>query len=133
MKPAKRLSNLVALMLVASVSAQAADCDFATGIEKLPDGRYAYSPECNRKVGKLVADEKDRQEQLAAKDVQIKDLGVQVDVQQKRANTWMDTSLKMETQVNEMEALKARNQWLFFGLGIVVTGAAVWGAGQLRR
>lgn len=133
MRTANRsLSSLLILAMFASASAQAADCDFSK-IEKLPDGRYAYSPECNRKVGKMVADEQDRQDQIAAKDVQIKDLGIQADVQQKRATVWMDTSLKLENQVNEMEALKARNQWLFFGLGIVVTGAAVWGAGQLRR
>lgn len=133
MKPAKRLSSLIALMMVASVTVQAADCDFSTGIEKLQDGRYAYSAECNRKVGKMVADEKDRQEQLQQKEIQLKSLGTQLEYQDKRVQLWMDTSNKLEDRVNQMDALKSRNQWLFFGLGIVVTGAAVWGAGQLRR
>jgi hypothetical protein len=120
-------------MMVASVTAQAADCDFSTGIQKLDDGRYAYSVDCHKKVGKMVADEKDRQEQLAQKDIQLKSLGTQLEYQDKRVQLWMDTSNKLEDRVNQMEALKSRNQWLFFGLGIVVTGAAVWGAGQLNR
>ena len=126
-------TSLLMILTIVSTSVRAADCDFSKGIEKLPDGRYAYSPECNRKVGKMAEDEKDRQTQIQAKDVQIKDLGVQADAQQKRADMWMDNSLKLEDRVNTMEELKARNQWLYFGLGIIVTGAAVWGAGQLRR
>lgn len=110
-----------------------ADCDFSTGIEKLPDGRFAYSSECHKKVGKLVADAKDRDEQVTQKDIQIKDLGVQLNIHKERAQNWMDTSLKLEDRVTQMEAMKSTNNWLHFGLGVLTTGIAVWGAGQLRR
>lgn len=128
----RSVSSLTILAMVASVSAKA-DCDFSKGIEKLPDGRYAYTADCNRKVGKLQMDADDRKEQIDAKDVQLKDLGVQLDAQQKSRQIWMDTSTKLEDRVSQMEEMKSHNQWLFFGLGVVVTGAAVWGAGQLRR
>lgn len=128
------LSKFVAIALIASIPLQAmADCDFSTGIEKLPDGRFAYSSECHKKVGKMVADEKDRQEQLAQKEIQLKDLGVQLDAQVKSRQLWMDTSMKLEDRVNQMETMKSTNQWLYFGIGVLTTGLAVWGAGQLRR
>ena len=108
-----------------------AECDFST-IEKLSDGRYAYQKECHQKVGKIVQDLKDREDQVAAKDVQIKNLGVDLTVQEKRTQLWMDTSFKLEDRVNQMDSMRSTNQWLFFGLGILTTGFAVWGAGQLR-
>lgn len=126
--------RLASSLLILALSTNAlADCDFSTGIEKLADGRYAYSVECHKKVGKMVADEKDRVEQVAKKDVQISDLGVQIDMQSRRAQLWMDTSLKLEDRVTQMEAMKSTNNWLHFGLGVLTTGIAVWGAGQLRH
>lgn len=120
--------------MLASAPLQAfAECDFSTGIEKLPDGRYAYSAECNKKVGKMVQDEKDRQEQIAQKDVQLKDLGVQLDAQIKSRQLWMDTSTKLEDRVNQMETMKSTNQWLYFGLGVLTTGVAAWAIGQAGR
>ena len=125
-------SKLLAALLILSSTSAYAECDFATGIEKLPDGRYAYSVSCHKAVGKLVADAKDHQEELAQKDIQIKNLGVQMDTQEKRAQLWMDTSFKLEDRVNQMEALRSTNQWIYFGIGMVTTGIAVWGAGHLK-
>lgn len=127
----RRVSSL--LLILALASPAHAECDFSTGIEKLADGRFAYSSECHKKVGKMVADEKDRQEQLAQKDVQIKNLGVDLGIQQQRAQLWMDTSLKLEDRVNQMETMRSNNNLLHFILGVATTGVAVWGAGQLRR
>lgn len=133
MKP-QTLSKLAASLLILTISTQAlAECDFSTGIEKLPDGRYAYSVDCHKQVGKLVADGKDKDDQIAqlTKTIQLKDLGIQT--QETRAQLWLDTSMKLEDRVNQMDAMKSTNQWLFFGLGVLTTGLSVWGAGQLRR
>lgn len=135
MKPVQLyLSKLIAIVLVASVPLQAvAECDFTTGIEKMADGRYAYSASCHRAVGKLVQDGKDKDDQIAAlnKTVELKDLGIRTHEQ--RAQLWMDTSMKLEDRVNQMDTMKSTNQWLFFGIGVLTTGAAVWAASQLRR
>lgn len=128
------VSRFVATLLALSIPMQAfANCDFKTGIEKMQDGRYAYTLDCHKAVGKLVADSKDKDDQIAAlsKTIDLKDLGLKT--QEQRAQLWMDTSLKLEDRVNQMEAMRSTNNFLYFGLGIVVTGAAVWGASQLRR
>lgn len=109
-----------------------AECDFATGISKVENG-YLYSKDCHLRVGKTQADLKDREEQVAnlTKVIELKDLGIAV--HEKRADLWMNTSLKLEDRVNTIESLRSSNQWLFFGLGVLVTGAAVYGAGHLAR
>lgn len=130
--PRESLRKVSSLLLILCLSSQAAaECDFAT-VEKLQDGRYSYSLECHRKVGKLVADVKDREEQVVQKDVQIRNLGVQIETHEKRAALWMDTSFKMEERVNQIERIKSTNQWLYFCLGVLTTGIAVWGAGHLK-
>lgn len=135
MRQVNRLvSKFVAVLLITIAPLQAlAECDFSTGIEKMADGRFAYSAECHKKVGKLVADSKDKDDQIAAlsKTIELKDLGIRT--QEQRAQLWMDTSFKLEDRVNQMESMKSTNQWLYFGIGVLTTGLAVWGAGQLRR
>lgn len=109
-----------------------AECDFSVGIKKQEDG-YLYSNECNRRVGKLVLDAKDREEQVGKlnETIRLKDLAV--GEQEKRANLWMETSLKLEDRVNTIDSMESTNKWLYFGLGIIVFGASVWGASQLTR
>lgn len=126
----KSFASLMALAIVVSSSAKAADCDFST-IQKQGDG-YLYSPECNRKVGKMVLDEKDRKEQVDKLNETIKLKDLSIDTNEKRAQLWMDTSLKLEDRVNTIDKMESTNKWLYFGLGVVVFGAAVWGAGKLR-
>jgi hypothetical protein len=108
------------------------ECDFATGIEKLSDGRFAYSSDCHKRVGKLVEDIKDKDEQITSLTKTIDLKNIQIQVQEQRAQLWMDTSMKLEDRVNAIDRMKSTNQWLYFGLGVVTTGLAVWGAGKLR-
>lgn len=130
----KLVKNLVSSLLILSVlsSPAYAECDFSKDIEKLPDGRYAYSVDCHRHVGKMVEDLKDKDDQIAGltKSISLKDLAIQTNEQ--RASLWMDTSLKLENRVNTMESMKSTNQWLYFGLGVLGTSLAVWGASKLR-
>lgn len=122
------------LVALTPVSARGA-CDFTlgAGVERLADGRYAYSTDCHKAVGKLVLDAKDHEEEKLAlrKTIDLKDLGLKT--QEQRAQLWMDTSLKLEDRVTQMEQWKSTNQWIFFGLGVLTTGVAAWAVGQAVR
>lgn len=128
-----RLLNLVLVLVLIAPGSTFADCDFATGIEKLPDGRYAYSVDCHKKVGKMVQDEEDRKVQVEAltKTITLKDL--MLDTQEKRVEMWQNTALKQEERVNTIERMNDTNKVLYFVGGVVFTGLAVWAAGQLAR
>lgn len=130
----KLIASALIFLSVAGYPLQSlADCDFSTGIEKLADGRYAYSVECHKKVGKMVQDLKDRQDEVGKLNDSIKLKDLALTTQEQRANMWMDTSMKLEDRVNTIDKYNTTNHWLYFGLGVVFTGLSVWGAGQLRR
>lgn len=126
----KKLISSVMLACLVSTSALA-DCDFKTGIEKLPDGRFAYTPECHIKVGQMKQDldTATQQVELYKKSIELKDLAL--GTAQTRIDLWQQTSFKLEDRVNAMEDLRSKNYVLYFGLGVLVTGLAVYGAGQL--
>jgi hypothetical protein len=79
---------------------------------------------------KLDLEDREAQVQALTKSIELKDLAIKTHEQ--RADLWMNTSFKLEDRVNTIERYNDTNKWLYFGLGIVVTGLSVWGAGQLR-
>lgn len=109
-----------------------ADCDFSTGITRNEDGSYRYSKECHTKVGVMKQDLQVAQEQLEGykKAIELKDLAL-VKTEQ-RVQLWTDTTFKLEDRITKIDELQSKNNILYFGLGVVFTGLAVWGAGQLR-
>jgi len=127
----KLTSFFLTLSLISNLAF--AECDFSTGIKSLPDGTYSYSAECHKRVGKMVLDLKDREEEVAKlnKTIELKDLALST--QEKRAEMWMGTSLKLEDRVNALDKSNSTTQWLFFGLGVLTMGAAVYGASRLVR
>jgi hypothetical protein len=128
------MKRLTATILALSLCSQTAlaDCDFSKEIEKLPDGRFAYSSQCHKAVGKMVQDLEDREAQVAEqrKTINLKDL--MVTKEHERAQLWMDTSFKVEDRLNSLEKMKRDNELLYFFLGVGLTGLSVWGAGQLK-
>lgn len=129
------MKNLVSfiLMLCFLSNVAFAECDFSTGITPLGDGTFKYSGECHRKVGQLQEENKTKDAQLADlnKALELKDLAIQK--ADARTQMWMDTSLKLEADVNKIDDLRSKNEVLYFALGVVFTGAAVWGASQFVR
>lgn len=129
------MKKLIAAALIAiSISNVAlADCDFSTGITKNDNGTFTYTKECHIKVGEMKRDLDLANTQIAEykKVIDLKDLALTKS--DARANLWMDTSFKLQDRMNVIDELKSKNQYLAFGLGIVVTGLAVWGAGQLAH
>jgi hypothetical protein len=128
------MRKLLISFIILSFPIQAlAECDFSKDIEKLSDGRYAYSVSCHKKVGKISEDLKDREEQVAKlnKTIELKDLAIKF--HEERTTNLMNTVVKMEDRVNTIDRLNDFNKWLYFGIGVVVTGGAVWAASQLSH
>lgn len=124
---------LVALMITCMLPLQAlADCDFSTGITKVEQG-YLYTKECHIKVGEMKRDLGIAQEQnkKLTQAITLKDLAITK--ADERAQLWQDTSFKLEARIETMDSIYKRNKWLYFGLGILATSAAVYAAGQLNH
>jgi len=127
----KKLLTMILAMCMISTTAFA-ECNFKTDIETLPDGRRAYSKECHIKVGEMKQDLEIATQQVALlnRSIELKDLALSKS--NERLELWMNTTYRLEDRLNKIDSLQAKNSWVMFGLGVVVTGAAVWGAGQLR-
>lgn len=127
----KLISTVLAMCMISNVAL--AECNWKTDIETLPDGRRAYSTECHIKVGEMKRDLETANQQVVVltKAIELKDLAYAKS--NERLELWMNTTYKLEDRLNKIDSLQAKNSWLMFGLGVVVTSAAVWGAGQLRR
>lgn len=126
----KKLISILTLVIMLGNSAIAA-CDFATGIKQV-DGGFLYTSECHQRVGKMVKDLDDREAEVGklTKALELKDLALTA--QERRADLWMNTSMKLEDKLNTIERYSTTTQWIYYGLGILTMGVAVWGAGQLR-
>ena len=117
-------------VLLASTQAYA-ECKWAEGVKKAENG-YLYSSECHGKVGTIIKDLEDREVEVVnlRKGLELKDLVVQK--ADERIILWRNESYEQFERLQKQSELANRNQTLYFILGIVVTGAAVWGAGQLK-
>jgi hypothetical protein len=128
------MKKIMSLILSASVflsSTAFAECKWATGVTKVEQG-YLYTPECHARVGTTVKDLEDRETEVAAlrKTIELKDLVITK--ADERTVLWRNESYEQYDRLMKQQELSRKNETLWFVLGIVVTGAAVWGAGQLR-
>lgn len=125
----KKLSSVLLLVFFANIAM--ADCDFKTGISPLDDGSFKYSRECHLKVGQMKQDLDVATKQVAdlTQAITLKDLALTKSDQ--RVTLWQDTSFKLEDRINTIDSLQKFNGILYFGLGVVFTSLAVWGAGHL--
>jgi len=126
----KKLISFV-LMFTLFASSAFADCDFSTGIKSNPDGTYNYSKECHIKVGQIVQDNATKDAQIAdyKKALTLKDLTITTDEQ--RINNFAVALDRTMARVDKADELRDRNYWLYFGLGVLVTGAAAYSAAKL--
>ena len=102
----------ILLLLISQVSY--AECDFKTGITKNSDGSYNYTRDCHIRVGETV-----QENENLKKSIDLKDLAIQK--QEDRITLWSDTSYKLEQRVNAIEEMKSKNDFLYFGLGVLAT------------
>jgi hypothetical protein len=115
---------LLALSLISSSAM--ATCDFKTGIQKLPDGNYEYTKECHIAVGQLVQDNKTQAAQIVEYKAAINLYQVTIKTDEERIQNWIATSTKLESRVEKVDDLEKKNEWLYFGLGVLATAAAAY-------
>lgn len=127
----KIITLMIAFTLFSNVSF-ADDCQFKDLVHN-PDGKVTYSKTDHVCVGKLVQDNKTKDQQIQDlnKAVSLKDLAVTTADQ--RAENWMNTSLKLEETVQKTETLQKDNFWIAFGAGVAMTFAAGMAAASLTN
>ena len=125
---------LITTILIFALTCQLAfaDCDYSK-IKDNGDGTYTYSKELHICVGTMKRDLDAANTQIESykKAITLKDLAL-VD-SQKRTDLWMDTSFKLQDRMATIDKIENTNKIIYFGLGILVTGAAVYGASKLVR
>lgn len=127
----KLISILLSISMFSSVSL--ADCDFSTGVTKLPDGNYEYTKACHVKVGQDIIDSQTKDKQLALLNQAIKDKDEAYGYANQRADLWMNTSFKVEDRLNTIESMQKTNNWMYFGLGVLSVFAAGYAANQIYK
>ena len=127
----KKIINMALIISMLLSSTAFADCQWARDIKKTDSG-YLYTPECHGQVGIIVKDNDDLKTEVVSlrKGLELKDLVVQK--ADERVILWRNESYEQFDRLQKQTEAAHRNETLYFILGIVVTGAAVWGAGQLR-
>jgi hypothetical protein len=104
-----------------------ANCDFSK-VVKNSDDTFTYSKDLHLCVGQLVQDNKTKDLQIAdlTKSLSFKDLALKT--ADDRTQLWMDTTFKLENNINRIDELKKSNEWIYFGLGaltVIATGFAL--------
>lgn len=115
----KAIISLVLLSFVSNVAL--ADCDFSTGVTPGPNKTFVYSEACHQKVGQLIQSDKTKTAQIAdlTQAITLKDLAITKSDQ--RTQLWMDTSDKLQNRLTSVDDLAKKNEFLFFGLGVLAT------------
>ena len=125
----------IAALLLFAMTCQVAlaDCDYSK-IVASPDGQtYTYSRELHLCVGRMKKDLDSANTQIAdyKSAITLKDLAM-VD-SEKRTDLWMNSTFALQDRMSKIDSLEKKNNTLYFVLGILVTSAAVYGAGQLAH
>lgn len=132
----KRLAKYVSLLLIGSLLSVSvmAECVPKNDIsEDSKTGKFTYSLDCHLEFGKIRQTEKQRLDEIdhLKSSIQMKDMAL--DLADKRIENWKDATYKMEDRIMKLDKTNDNMKILYFGLGIVVTGLAVWGAGHLAK
>lgn len=127
------MNKIISLFLVyvLTVSTSLA-CDFKSDVKKT-EGGYIYTTACHVLIGKKLEelDIRIKQVEELNKAVELKDLALRKS--EERNVLWMDTAYKANERLNQYEAARSMNGWIHFGLGVVTTSLAVWGASSLIK
>lgn len=123
---------LVVLFFLLQCNIAAAACEWSKDVKKLSNGNYSYTKDCHLEVGKSLEklDKKQEQVKKLNKAIELKDLVITTN--EKRIENWKQLSIDLEDRVNTIEALKGPDKLIWFSIGVIVTGLAVHGAGQLK-
>lgn len=131
------LSIFLVLLLLAPQSALALECKHEVSLleegQKAPCTGFLFSPDAEKKASQAVDDVKyykdlsemyQKRTDLANKELQVMD---------ERLKLYMNTTTELAQEVNRKERQDFWQRTLYFGLGILVTSIAVYGASQLNK
>jgi len=106
-------------------------CNFDS-IRKV-DGGYLYPVECHLAAGKAFSDVSSMTKEIEAmkKAITLQDLALST--ANKRADMWMETSLKTQEALASYEKYRDFDGWVKFGLGFGVAFLSVIAASQLKK
>jgi len=123
---------LIIALMIPNLALANFTCKRGSGIIKTSKG-FLYSSKCHIEVGKLVQTNTLREEEIKElrNTIKLKDLAITK--QESRVDIWQTATFKLEDRYNKEAKFDKYENWLFFTLGIIVTGAAVYGAGQLQK
>ena len=127
----KRIVLCIILMVSLASHSVLASCNPKDIVEQA-NGTYIYPVDCHVDYGRLRQNEEARKKQVEhlKESIKLKDLAL--DYSNKRIETWQQATYKVEDRLIKLERNNDKLKWIYFGLGIVVMGGAVWGAGQLK-
>jgi len=119
-------------LIITCQSAFADNCDWGQ-IKANSDGTYTYSAQLNRCVGGVVRDLKAANDQIDSlnKSITLKDLAIHDS--DLRAQTWMNSALALQTDLDKIHGIEESNKLIYTGLGVLGTTLAVIAAGQLAK
>lgn len=105
-------------------------CDFSKTVHNA-DGTVTYPADLHNCVGKIVQDTGTQAQQIVEykKAIDLYKITIQTDEQ--RIQNWINTSISLEARMEKVDELASKNQWLYFGLGVLATGAAAYTAAKL--
>jgi hypothetical protein len=99
---------------------------------KQKDGVFIYPVECHIEFGKLRAVEPERKKQIEHLNNSLKLKDLALNLAEERVENWKETSYKLEDKLLKYEKNSERTKWIYFGLGILVMGGAVYGASKMK-
>lgn len=128
------MKKLIATLLIALslTNVALADCDYSKLVHNA-DGTVTYSKELHICVGQMKADLASANSQIAdyKQAITLKDLALTKSEQ--RGDMWMTQSFTLQDRLDKVEDYKSKNEIIYFVGGVLLTGLAVWGAGQLAH
>ncbi len=107
-------------------------CNWSENITKNPDGSFNYTRDCHIEVGKSLEELDKRRQQVEKLNLTVKLKDLTIKTERERVKEWKTLSLDLQKRVNTLDKMRERDKWIWFGIGVLATGAAVYGAGQLR-
>lgn len=123
---------LLALVIFVHPYFAFAECNFKTDIVRIDSNTLKYSNDCHKEFGLTRQNLKYAEEEIVElrKNIALKDLVIQKTEEQ--VDLWKAESIEQNIRLNNVEAAAEKNKWLWFAIGVVATGAAVYTAGQLN-
>jgi hypothetical protein len=118
-------------VILSTSAAHAADCTWTLGVKKT-EGGYLYTDACHNRVGLTLKDNDDYKIEVEALRKTIDIQKLVIDKADERTILWRNESYEQFDRLQKQASMNEYQKTLWFILGVVVTSAAVYGAGQLK-